>query len=286
MRASAYQPEFGLLGAGAVGASLAGRLLTGVRSLGPVAAVSYRVASRIANSLKAGLAARSADELESVRTVLFYSPAGQMQSLLEVLVAADVQWVGKSLVFCDCQAGQAAEAHFRDRGASVAGIRNCPIPGRLVIDGAAPALLIVRGMARQLSMKYIELGTDCGDFFQAAMTLGSAALTPLIDLAADLLRKCGVRDGEAPLLAAALFQETIKDYSHSGKQSWAWYAREPELHEIEAQTADGRDHFEFVLRDLIILGLERFDKHPAAAARLRSAGRRLSEIVSIPDAKP
>jgi Domain of unknown function (DUF2520) len=271
LRASAYQPEFGLLGAGSVSTSLIGRLPSGTRAIGPVAAVSYRVASRIANSLRAGTAVRSAAELDEVRTIVFYSPPEQAGVLLEILRTARIHWPGKSLIFCGYEAAVSDLAHFRERGASVAALNTCAIPGRLVMEGTAPAVSTARAMAGQLAMKCIEIANGSGDSFRAAATLGSGALTPLIDHAADLLRKCGVRDNEAPALAAALFQQTAKEYAHSGKQSWAWYMREPAVCDLEAQIAAVGDRFRSVIRELMLLGLEGFEKHPATASALRSA---------------
>ena len=46
--------RYGVVGAGAVGASLIGLLPSKTRELGPVYGVSYRVASRTANILRAG----------------------------------------------------------------------------------------------------------------------------------------------------------------------------------------------------------------------------------------
>ena len=53
-RALGFRFKYGVLGAGAVAKSLIGRLPAKTRDLGPVSAVSFRVASRIANTLRAG----------------------------------------------------------------------------------------------------------------------------------------------------------------------------------------------------------------------------------------
>ena len=46
--------EYGVIGAGALSKSLIGQLPRKARQIGPVAGVSFRVASRMANSLRAG----------------------------------------------------------------------------------------------------------------------------------------------------------------------------------------------------------------------------------------
>lgn len=276
-RGSGFQPEYGLMGAGAVNASLVGRLHGKTRALGPVAGVSYRVASRIANTLRAGTAVRSADELDGIRIILFHSPPDQMETLFELLKAANIRWPGKSLVFCDCESVCAMAAHFQSRGASVAMVRKCPIPGRMTVGGTAPALTIANRLARDAGMKPVEIAPDQEDLFEAAVTLGSGALTPLIDYATALLRQCGIRDTEAVQLAAALFEQTAHDYAHSGRQSWAWYIREPAPERLVAQIMAAGDALRTVLSQLILFGLDAFDKHPEAAKAVREALRARGE---------
>jgi hypothetical protein len=226
--------KYGLLGAGAVSASLVGRLPSKTRELGPVSATSYRVASRIANTLRAGYAVRTAHELNDVPGVLFHAPPEHASSLLGVLENAEIDWKGKALVFCDCVVDPAVRQRFRARGASTAVIRRLGIPGRLILESdqgsamrSSAASQIVQRIARELRMKAVPIAPGSEDAFDAVMTLGGAALTPLIDRAAALLRAAGIRDIEAAELAASLFEQTARDYGHSGKQSWAGYVRKP-----------------------------------------------------------
>jgi hypothetical protein len=269
LRVSEFQPEYGLMAAGAVNSSFIGRLPGKARALGPVAGVSYRVASRIANTLRAGTAARSADELDAVRLILFHSTAGQHETLMQLLRSARIQWPGKSLLFCDSDA--AGADYFRSLGASVAGLRSCAIPGRMVLEGSNPSLATAYRMVRDLNMKAIEIDAGSAPAFEAAITLGTAALTPLIDRTAGLLRRCDIRDGEALHLAAALFEKTAKEYSHSGRQSWAWYTQEPDVASLLRQIDAVGGDLKPLLAQLILSGLEELSRHPEVARLMRSA---------------
>lgn len=255
------------MGAGAVNASLIARLPGKNRALGAVAAVSFRVASRIVNSLGAGKAVRCPAELDALRVILFHSSPEQFQPLAEVLYAARIDWTGKSLIFCDCEPSQAAEDCFRRRGASVATLRRSALPTRLVVEGCGPALAFAHRMAKELGMKVIELTPESASAFEAAVTLGSGALTPLIDRACFLLRECGVRDTEAPKLAAALFEQTAREYSRTGRQSWAWYQRPPDLTGLGV-------HLKGLMSRLILFGLDEFGRHGDTAEAIRMAVRR------------
>lgn len=262
-----FQPEYGLIAAGAVNSSFIGKLPGKARALGPVAAISYRVASRIANSLRAGKAARSPDELDSVRLILFHSPAAQQVALLDLLKAASIQWQGKSLIFCDSDAS--AADHFRQAGASVTALRRSSIPGRMVLEGSNPSLAAAHRLTRRLNMKGLEINAGCAAGFEAAITLGTAALTPLLDHAAALLRQCGLRDSEAMRLAAALFERTSKEYSHSGRQSWAWYSREPDVESLLQQLDAAGSELRPLLVRLILAGLTELSRHPEVERRIR-----------------
>ncbi len=262
--------EFGVIGAGALSKSLIGQLPRKSRQIGPVAGVSYRVASRMANSLRAGYAARNADELDGVPAVLFHAPDDQVRPLAELLEKANINWKDKSLIFCDCSAPVALVERFRTLGASAAVARRFGIAGTIMVEGTAPALAVAIRIASELKLRPIEIAPGTSDQFAATLTLATAALTPLINRAADLLKAVGLRDKAAVGMATALFEQTIQEYGHSGKQSWAWHVREPETEQIEAAIAAVEEPFRSLFRHLILSGFDDFEKHPGVARQLRN----------------
>ncbi len=264
--------QFGVLGAGAIAKGLIGRLPAKSRDVGPVAAVSLRVASRIANTLRAGYPVRSVDQLNVVPTILFQSPADQAPALLEKLEASNIGWHGKALIFCDCDDAPPVRARLEARGASTASARQFGIPGRIAAEGNGSALSVVHQMARDLKLKALEILPGSTDAFDAAVTLGCCAITPLIDSAAALFRRAGVRDSEAAQVAAALIQQTASEYAHSGKQSWGWYIRRPELDRLEAQLAAAGEPLGPILRQLLVFGIETFEKYPELGCELKNGG--------------
>ena len=227
------------------------------------------MASRIANTLPGGYPARTAGELATAPAVLFHSSPEQMKALIGSLEAAPIDWIGKPLIFCDCAVDRSVMARFREKGASVALARQFEIPGYLIVEGAAPALHVAHRLATELRLKPVDIVEGKADLFEAAVTLGTCALTPLIDTAAAFLREAGVRDTEAPRLAAALFQRTAAEYAHSGKQSWGWYLRAPEPDQIETQIESAGAHLAPVLRQLLLYGCTLYGKHPKTAEALR-----------------
>ncbi len=254
--------------------SLIGRLPSKTRDLGPVSAVSFRVASRIANTLRAGHAVRTAKELSGAAVVLFHAPPDQADILLELLANAGILWEGKALIFCDCDAPPAVKTRFEALGASTAAARQFGIPGRIAIAGSGAALAAAHRIVGGLKLKAVEVLPGAIDIFDAAVTLGNAAITPLIDCTASLLRAAGIRDVEAARIASALVLQTASDYAHSGKQSWAWYMRKPDVARVESQIAAAGACAGPALRQLLLFGLEVFDKYPEVARDLCSLAAR------------
>jgi hypothetical protein len=272
LRASGFRHKYAVAGAGAVGKSLIGRLPGKARDIGLVVGVSYRVASRIANGLRAGVAAREPGELNGTPIVLLHSPPDQMPGLTQVLLSDQIDWAEKSVVICDSDVDAVSLECLVERGASIATVREFGLDGYLAIQGMGSALPAAHRFARDLRLKAIEIPPGAGASFDAAVTLASGAFTPLIDRAALLLRHSGVREADAPRLAAALFQQTAADFIHSGKQSWHWYMQGPEALQIEAQLSSAAalagESLALALRQLVLLGFDIFDKHQEVAETL------------------
>jgi hypothetical protein len=261
--------EYGVIGAGALSKSLIGQLPRKARQIGPVAGVSFRVASRMTNSLRAGYAARDADELDGTPVILFHAPAVQVRAIAELLERAHIDWKDKPLIFCDCEAPVALVNRFRALGASTAVARQFGISGTIMVEGTAPALACAHRIASELRLRSIEIAPGASDVFAAALTLATAALTPLVNRATSLMRACGLRDQEAVRMATALFEQTIQEYGHSGKQSWVWHVREPESEQIGAEITAVGEPFRNLFRQLILAGFDDFEKHAEVARELR-----------------
>ena len=265
-----YRPEFGLVGAGAVARSLIGHMHSRARMLGPVAAVSLRVASRIANSLHAGVAVGSPEELDGVRYILFHAPPERAMALADILTHQLIRWRGKSLILCDSDLPADALGELRQRGAAIASVKSLVSINSAVIEGEPRAATVARRAVIDAGLTPFSVSVGGGSIFGAAVTLCTGALTPLVDRAALLLRMAGLRDPEAARLAVRMVSQTAAEYAHSGKQSWAWHVRPPDplllAQELAAAPPDVRNF----LRQLILAGSEDLARHPDVVDRLRS----------------
>ena len=267
-RASVSRAKYGVIGAGALSKSLIGQLPRKSLQIGPVAGVSFRVASRMANALRAGYAVKNADELDAMPVILCHAPPEQLDTVARLLETPGIRWKDKALIFCDCEPSAALLERFDWLGAAAAVARQFGIAGSIAVHGAPAALLCAHRIALELRLKALEITPASADIFNAAVTLATAALTPLVNRTATLLRAAGLRDPQAVRTATALFERTIQEFGHSGKQSWAWHVREPETERIEAEIAAVGEPFQGIFRQLIQSGFEDFEKHPRVARRL------------------
>ncbi len=269
--------QFGLIGAGAVSRSLIARLPAKTEELGPVAAQSFRVASRLANSLRAGTAVRTVEELNPARNILFYSNPASCMDLAALLLAAKIDWRGRHLIVCETALPLEQLDFLRDAGASLAAIQAMGLPGRYLVEGDEAATKTARSLVRKVQGKVILLGEKRAALFQAGVTVATALLTPRVDMAAQLFRMAGLRDKQAMELAAAMVERTARGYGHSGRQSWTYHLRKPdsaklkaEVHAVQEAVGQGGQFLGELLESFAA-----FNRHPDVAREL--AGKQAAQ---------
>jgi hypothetical protein len=248
---------------------LIGRLPAKSRQIGPVAAVSYRVASRIANSLRAGRAVRDLADLDPHQVILFHAPPDQIRLLLHLCFSSPLNWHGRTVVFCDCEPPSGGLARLHADGVFTATARTFGVPGFAAIQGGPHALSVARRIVRDVGLRPLEIASDRAHLFSAAVTLATAAFTPLIDRATYLLRCAGIRDSDSIKLAEILFQQTVRGYAHSGRQSWPWHIAPPAPEQLEAELCALDSNLAALFQELLLLGFDTFEKHPEIASSLR-----------------
>ena len=210
----------------------------------------------------------------TVPCVLFHAPPDQ------VARPAGNNWkrlrstgAGKALVFCDCVVDPGIRQRFRARAASTAVARQFGIPGGIIVEADReasgrndPALRTVQSIARELRMKVFAITPGSENLFEAAMTLGSAALTPLIDGAATLLRGAGFgisRRRNSPLRCSnGLRAITLVPENRAG----SGISEEPVAGSLDAQIIAAGPRLEPYCANWSGSSLESFGKHTEVAA--------------------
>jgi predicted short-subunit dehydrogenase-like oxidoreductase (DUF2520 family) len=214
--------QLALYGAGPVKLSFLGRLPHLHARLGPVASSSYRVASRIVNTLRAGHAVKDCADLAGCRVVLVWTPAAALSGAVSQLAEAPVEWTAATFLLCGESQGSCALEPLRARGAHAASL--VPIEGagaRFVTEGDAPAVREARRIVRELRGKVIELPPSGTALYAAGVSFATSLFTPLIAASVDALHRAGCNRATAGELAEALFQNSLRTWAHAGRKSWA-----------------------------------------------------------------
>jgi len=213
---------FALAGGGRVSASFIARLPQLRSQLGPVAAQSYRLASRIVNSIGAGTAVRGYADLKDSRLILICAPVRAVDAMVSALSEA-LTCRGRIILLCESDCDSRKLAHLRAQGAAVGSMQ--PIPGfegrRFVVEGDRQAVREARSLARALDSRAEEATAEKMDLYLAALSFGASLFTPLLEAAVLSLRQAGMPQASAVKVAEALFRESLRGYVYAGKRSWS-----------------------------------------------------------------
>jgi predicted short-subunit dehydrogenase-like oxidoreductase (DUF2520 family) len=264
--------HFGLYGAGGVSSSWIACLPHLATRLGPVAASSYRVASRIANSLRAGHAVKDCAEFDGCRVVLISAPAAVLPDAVARLRESEIAWDGKIVLLCSPGPGSRALDALHRRGAATGSMHPIePSPGLYLTEGDGPALREMRRLAHDLRGRTVELSSGGTAVYGAGIAFATSLFTPLLAAGFNALRKAGCTPGAAARLTEDLFQRTLRGWLHSGRKSWTGPVAEADLPEIRRQMEALAKHDPAAVRyyrEAAVFALAHFKRHPRLLERL------------------
>lgn len=232
-----FDPWVGLIAAGPVSPALA-RLPDLHTQLGPVAAASLRVASRIANQLKAGQPARI-EQMQSASLVLVSGPEGSISSLLDLVRSAPWDWQSKALVLLDTRLEGRDVEDLAARGAAVATLD--PIDGfgevRFCVDGDAAALRQLKRFLGALRTPYFTVEQGKKQVFSAGLAFTGTLATPLLAAAVECFRNAGLDPKQAAAIAERTLLHTLRAWHKAGRQGWTGVLPQRDLESVRRQLA-------------------------------------------------
>ena len=212
---------FAVAGGGRVSASFIARLPGLAAELGPVAAQSYRLASRIVNSIGAGHAVRCYAELNDSTLILISAPASTALAIVDALTES-IECGGKTILLCDCGVDSGSLSALRSQGAAVGAIHM--IPGfdgrRFVAEGDRDAMRDAKILVRKTGGRLEEIRSDKMGVYAAGLSFGAGLLTPVLEASMQCFLDAGMTKASAVKVVEALFQSSVRAYSYAGKRSW------------------------------------------------------------------
>ena len=211
-----------LVGGGKLSSSSLARFWSLSEMLGPVKASSYRLASRIANSLRAGHPVKNYDEFDACRLVLISVPDRALPSVIAQLCSAGLSWSGKSVLLCSACRSSADLREFSARGASVGSIT--PIPGfndlRYLVEGDKRAIQESKRLLENQERRCVAIEHGLKPLFLAALTCTGSLLIPLIMTASESLRHAGVPPAAAIDILENQLSRGLRAYLRGGRRAY------------------------------------------------------------------
>lgn len=212
-----------LVGAGPVSRSFLIRLPWVTEQIGPVFSFSYRLASRIANSLRAGFPSADYRDFDDVRTLLVSVPARLLPRALDQLLANPIDWRHRTVLLCDAEQDSRALAALAARGAATASF--APLEGFetswLLLEGDWPALIAARRLLAHREVRLLELRPNRKAAYLAGIAFLGVLSIPTLSAANDCFRQAGLSPHLTAQLIERLSQRTLRGFLKSGRKSLA-----------------------------------------------------------------
>jgi predicted short-subunit dehydrogenase-like oxidoreductase (DUF2520 family) len=210
-----------LIGAGKLTDSPLSRFYGLSDRLGPVKSSSFRLASRIANQLRAGYPVKDFEKFHSSELILVCVPEPALPQVLAELASAPIDFNGKAVVLSSFWLDSSELHQFSARGAAVASI--CPIPGfddlRYLVEGDPPAVLSSRRLVEHRDRRAVSIERSLKPFFLAALTWTGSVLFSVLAAAGESLRIAGV----TPAVSASILEKqvgrTLRSFVRAGRSS-------------------------------------------------------------------
>jgi len=261
-------PVLALVAAGPLSRSFITRLAVLPERLGPVLAPSYRLASRLVNSLGAGYAVRHYRQLSKAQLVLIAVPEALLEDTVDRLAGAELNWQGKIAVLCDDRLDCAALDSLSRKGAARASLSTIPgLAGQFLIEGERAAVREVKRLLARAAERIYEL--PCGNkaLFLAGLTFAGSLSLPAADAAAKCLRLCGLPASAARVICGDILEKARRAYLHAGRKAFSGALAEGDASQVARELAALEQldpSLAGAYRSLACLALERFQKnlHP------------------------
>jgi hypothetical protein len=209
-------PRVALIAAGKIAGSPITRMKFEEPKLGPVKAPSLRLASRIANSLRAGHPVSNYDEFDDCDLILISVPDEMLASVLEELPDSVASWREKIVIACSDHAGCEQLAKLARLGAATGTL--AMIPGYedrwLLLEGEKSLERHVRPIVGGLRLTPIA-SFQKRPYLEALECLGRQFL-PCLKEASEGLRTAGIPGAEAAEIVERQVVRIMRSYFRSG----------------------------------------------------------------------
>jgi predicted short-subunit dehydrogenase-like oxidoreductase (DUF2520 family) len=237
----------GLIGAGSLTDSPLTRFWRLSERLGPVKSASYRLASRIANMLRAGHPVKDYAEFEACVLILVCVPEENISLVVSEMLSAEISWRGKAVLLCSTWLDSGALRDLSARGASVGSIS--PIPGfddhRYLVEGDPLAIRESKRLVEYRERRVIAIERSLKPFYLVALTCTGGLLFALLRAAFESLQHAGIPPGLSATLLERQITRTLRAFLKGGRRAYPQPRELPrQLRALSASSPELAHYFE------------------------------------------
>jgi len=211
-----------LVGGGNFSSSSLARFWSLSEKLGPVKASSFRLASRIANALRAGYPVKDFAEFNTCTVVLISVPDRSLLEVIAQLGSAGISWRGKSVILCSECRGSCDLRELAVRGAATASLT--AIPGfhnsRFLLEGDRRAVQHAKHLIETREVHSVTIEGGLKPLYLAALTCTTSLLFPLIMVATEALRRANVPAAASKSILEKQILNCLRSYARGGKRAY------------------------------------------------------------------
>jgi signal transduction histidine kinase len=229
------KPWIGLLAAGPMSPALF-RISNLNVHLGPVASASLRVASRLANRIKAGTAVQP-ELLHQAELVFITGPEDAFPELLQLALSSGIDWRDRTAILLDFRRDASDLAPLRAAGASTGTLDSLDAfaDPRFVCDADAMARRRLQRFANATNSSIFYLDPGGKQVFAAGTAFTGTLLTPLVAATVNCLKKAGLSQAESILIAERNTLHTLRSWLKSGRKGWTGTIPDGDLDGVRRQ---------------------------------------------------
>ncbi|MGD1092988.1 MAG: hypothetical protein ABSB35_13480 [Bryobacteraceae bacterium] len=219
----------GLISAGGVHDSFLTRMPRILGRLGPVKAASLRVAARIVNSLRAGVAAEQYSELEQCGLIWIAVPDAALDKIQREL-AAGTSFDGTMIVICGSMRSSLSPSPLRFGHARLATLNAIEQSDEraFIGEGDPDVMRELDRMLAEEDRKLITIPPASKALYIAGAHFATHLLLPWIAAAVESMREAGFSRRDATRVVEAMGTHSLRAYIKAGRKAWSPSAA-PEL---------------------------------------------------------
>jgi predicted short-subunit dehydrogenase-like oxidoreductase (DUF2520 family) len=221
----------GLIGTGNLTDSPLTRFWFLKERLGPVKSASFRVASRIANMLRAGRPVKDYAEFENCELILVCVPDEKVAQIVSEMASSGISWRGRAVVLCSAWLDSDELQALSALGAAVGSLS--PIPGfdddRYLVEGDPLAIRRAKSLVEYRDRRAVSIDRPLKPFYLAALTCTGTILFAVLHVASESLRLARIPSALGATILERQLSRGLRAYLKGGLRA------HPELRELPRQ---------------------------------------------------